>query len=1455
MTRHVQSAVLIVVVAVVYFCTGTFGLSLAFIHASASAVWPPSGIALAAVLLWGYRLWPGILLGALGVNFATQGALATALVIAVGNTLEALLGAWLIFRFAEGPKTFARTRNILLFILLAAIVSTTVAPTIGVTGLSLAGHAGWDNYAAIWLTWWLGDMVGTLMVAPLLVLWSTQSFLPVKATQLLEATALLVLLTFVGWILFLHAIPSGLEYFALAPLLWGALRFGRRGAATSAFLMSGIALWGTLHGFGPFAASNLHQSLLLLQIFMATVTVTSLVMASVVGERRRLEQRLLIKDAVSRVLAESPALTEAARKIVKTLCERGGWEVAAIWNVDRSSNQLVCVEIWSLPSVHTPEFAALTRQTKFASGIGLPGRVWSGGEPAWIADIIHDESFVRAPVATKEGLHTAFGFPIKVTNEVVGVIECLSREIREPDDDFLQMVSSIGSQLGQFIERKRAEEARQESESRLQVALAAGQMGTWEWNLSTNRVSWSSTLEEIHGLTPGTFGGRFEDFKKNIHPDDVEKVMAQIEGTLKTAGDYHVAYRMRRPDGTLRWLEAFGEIFPSVDGRPEKLAGVCMDITERKNAEESLRAKENQLRLITDTAPILLLQCDRHGRYRFVNRAYAERLGLAPEQIIGKTLEEVLGQEAYQVIQPHIQTVLEGDLVQYEVEVPYERIGRRFMHAAYVPEKNADGEVAGWVSAISDITERKQAEEMLRQRTRSLEIINDMGNALAGELDLNKVVQMITDAGREISGAEFGAFFYTANHESESPPLCTLSGALREAFEASPLPGNTPLLESAFKGEGVVRIGDALNDPRYGKNPPQHGMSKGCLPARSYLAVPVVSRSGDVLGGLLYGHREPNVFTAESENILTAIASQASVAIDNANLYEAVQRRVEEFQKLIDTAPVGIAVATDAECKHLWGNPEFVRMIGAHTGQNISSDSDNKLRCKIFHDGQEISAEDLPMPRACREGTDVLDQELEIVRDDGVTIHEICRATPLRDEQGNIRGCIGIFLNISDRKQAEAALQQAKNELAAANESLEKRVQERTADLEQARAALLRDMQEQQRLEEQLRQAQKMESIGTLTGGIAHDFNNILNIIRGHASFMGELRSGDQELHRALTIIDEMIDRGTAIVQQLLAIARRSEAKLEKVNLNDLVNRLKPLLSETFPKTIDIGLRLDPSLAPVTADPNQLDQVLLNISLNARDAMPEGGRLLITTGTVSGAELRARFQEVKADYYALVSVVDTGNGMSEAVKSRIFEPFFSTKHQGQGTGLGLSVAYGIVANHGGFIDVTSRLNEGSTFNIYLPIGETKRGRRHREEEFSDTAQKQTEQTILFVEDEVRQLELMQKFLERNGYRVLTAINGLEAVEIHHQYKDEISVVVLDLGLPGLTGWEAFQRMRQANPNLKGVLATGYIAPEIASAAAQGELSAVIMKPYQLSEILEVVSSVALQLQDSEPCPL
>jgi two-component system, cell cycle sensor histidine kinase and response regulator CckA len=1140
MTRSVKSGAFVLVLALVYFCAGSFGLSLARVHPSASAVWPPSGIALAAILLWGYWLWPGVFLGAFAVNIAASGSVVATLGIASGNTLEAILGAGLVNYFANGLNAFDQTKSILKFILLAGILSTAVGATIGVSTLILTGLTSWDHAVTIWLTWWLGDAVGNLIVASLLLLWLTQPLLRVKGLQLLEATGLLLVLAFVGGILFLTKIPSGLEYFALVPLLWGALRFGRRGAVTVAFAMSAIALWGTLRNLGPFATSDPTHSLLLLQVFLGTLTVTSLVLASVVSERRRLEQRLRIKDAVSRILAESPSMPDAAPKIIQVMCETAQWELGAIWNTDRSANLLTCVDFWRLPSFGVSEFEALTRRSKFPIGVGLPGRVSGNGKPEWITDVTHDNNFPRAPAAAKDGLHTGIGFPIKVNDEVVGVMECYSREIDEPDNDFLEMVGDIGAQLGQFMERKRAEDALRESESRLQVAMAAGQMGAWEWDLSTNRLTWSASFQAIHGLAPGTFGGGVEDFKRDIHPEDLKLLLDQTEKAIATRAEFHVVYRINRPDGALRWVEGFGQVLLDFHGQPEKLTGVCMDITERKRAEETLRAKEAQVRLITDTAPVMLAQCSRDRRYRFVNRPYAERLGLLPEDIVGRSLADVLGKDASEAIDPYIRRVLDGEPVEFETEIPYDRIGRRFMRVAHMPEKDRSGNITGWVSTISDITDRKQTEEMLRQ---------------------------------------------------------------------------------------------------------------------------------------------------------------------------------------------------------------------------------------------------------------------------------------------------------------------AKDELARANEELEQRVQFRTAELQLANAALSQEREEEKRLEQQLRQAQKMESIGTLAGGIAHDFNNILNIVKGYASLLRQESSDETDVTECLDVIDEAIERGASTVRQLLALAKGGAVHFAQVDLNDALQKLKALLTGTFPRTIEIGLDLDPTLGPVLADPNQINQVLLNICVNARDAMPEGGEILLKTEALSGSELRSHFQKAKEKSYACISVKDTGIGIDEMTKSRMFEPFFTTKEQGQGTGLGLSVAYGIVISHGGFIDVTSEAGQGTTFRIYLPLADS-----HQESAGLDRPADPLEiqgiaasgHVVLFVEDEVRQLELMRRSLEKAGYRVLVAMDGVEAIETFLRHKDEISVVVLDLGLPKLNGWEALHKMRKVEPTLKPILASGYISSEMESALAEGNLSALLMKPYRPEEILEKVSLALLR---------
>ncbi len=287
----------------VYIVAGKLGLMLAFVHASATAVWPPTGIALAAMLLFGSRVWPAIFFGAFVVNVTTAGSTVTSLGIALGNTLEGLLGAYLVTRFAGGSAAFDHARDIFRFGALTSLVSTPVSATIGVTSLALAGYASWPSFGAIWLTWWLGDVAGALVVAPPLILWSRRRRGPREAAGVVGLALLHAAVVLLGWAVFSGlAAPwirnHPLEFLCIPPLVWAAFYFGQRAAATSIALLSGIATWGTLQGFGPFVRASQNESLLLLQAFMATLALTILPLAAVVRERVRAEEALARAAAI-----------------------------------------------------------------------------------------------------------------------------------------------------------------------------------------------------------------------------------------------------------------------------------------------------------------------------------------------------------------------------------------------------------------------------------------------------------------------------------------------------------------------------------------------------------------------------------------------------------------------------------------------------------------------------------------------------------------------------------------------------------------------------------------------------------------------------------------------------------------------------------------------------------------------------------------------------------------------------------------------------------------------------------------------------------------------------------------------------------------------------------------------------------------------------------------------------
>jgi signal transduction histidine kinase/CheY-like chemotaxis protein len=591
---------------------------------------------------------------------------------------------------------------------------------------------------------------------------------------------------------------------------------------------------------------------------------------------------------------------------------------------------------------------------------------------------------------------------------------------------------------------------------------------------------------------------------------------------------------------------------------------------------------------------------------------------------------------------------------------------------------------------VRNIQAEKEIEAALQTRTRHLETLNETAAAVAAELDLNNIVQLVTDAGVELTGARFGAFFYnTISEAGESFMLYTLSGADRSEFERFGQPRATPVFAPTFSGEGVVRSDDITVDPRYGKNPPNKGMPQGHLPVRSYLAVPVTSRSGNVIGGLFFGHPDVGVFTDSSERLVLGLAAQAAIAIDNARLFEEARR---------------------------------------------------------------------------------------------------------------------------------------------ANQTLEQRVEERTRDLEAAHEAL--------------RQSQKMETVGQLTGGIAHDFNNLLQIVSGNLDLLRQkLPEGLPHLKRYADRAFTGADRAAILTQRLLAFSRRQPLAPKPIDINRLLPGMSELLHRTLGETIEVEAVLAPRLWTVEADPNQLENAIINLAINARDAMPNGGKLTIETqNTHLDHSYVAQNPEVTFGQYAVICISDTGVGMDAETAAKAVEPFFTTKEVGRGTGLGLSMVYGFVKQSGGHLKIYSEPGEGTTVKIYLPrlLGTFAD---QPEEAGLGLPEAQGQETILVCEDDEDVRTYSAEVLRELGYVVLEAGDGPSALALL-KATDHVDLLFTDVVLPGgMSGAELAREAAKSRSGIKTLFTTGYARNAIVH---HGRLDAgvdLLTKPFSYADLASRVRDI------------
>jgi signal transduction histidine kinase/PAS domain-containing protein len=737
--------------------------------------------------------------------------------------------------------------------------------------------------------------------------------------------------------------------------------------------------------------------------------------------------------------------------------------------------------------------------------------------------------------------------------------------------------------------------------------------------------------------------------------------------------------------------------FTPIRGEAGVVAGIFNQGHETTEHILSARSREQEVarqRRLFQQAPgfITVLSGPNHV-FEFVNDSYRRLFG--DRDYVGRPVREVFpelkGQGVFERMD-HVYATGErfvAERLPILIDRPDAPLQPRFLDFVYAPVTEDDGTISGIFCEGFDVTAAYHADDILVAQQQALETLNAIAAATVVETDPDKIVQLVTDAGVELTGAAFGAFFYNVvDAVGESYMLYSISGVPREEFERFPMPRKTDVFGPTFRGEGVVRSDDITADPRYGHNAPHMGMPEGHLPVKSYLALPVISREGATIGGLFFGHPEPERFTERHESLMLGLAAQAAIALENARLIHRVQE---------------------------------------------------------------------------------------------------------------------------------------------ANETLEQRVAERSAELTQAHEAL--------------RQAQKMEAVGQLTGGIAHDFNNLLAGISGSLEIIDRrlAQNRPEGLDRFIHGAQASAQRAAALTQRLLAFSRRQTLDPKPTDVNRLVFGMEELIRRTVGPAIAVEVRGIEGLWLAKVDAAQLESALLNLAINARDAMPDGGRLTIETSNSWLDEAEGRERDLAPGQYLAICVTDTGTGIPPEIIDRVFDPFFTTKPIGQGTGLGLSMIHGFVRQSGGQVRVTSQLGEGTTMCLYLPryLGDLPL----EESAAGGDVHSGAGEVVLVIDDEAMVRMLVVEVLNEAGYATLQAGDGPSGLTILES-DAKIDLLITDVGLPGgMNGRQVADAARRTRPDLKVLFITGYAENAAVGNGLLDPGMAVITKPFAVSDLAAKISEM------------
>jgi signal transduction histidine kinase/DNA-binding response OmpR family regulator len=752
----------------------------------------------------------------------------------------------------------------------------------------------------------------------------------------------------------------------------------------------------------------------------------------------------------------------------------------------------------------------------------------------------------------------------------------------------------------------------------------------------------------------------------------------------------------------------------------------------------------------------------------------------------------------------------------------------------YIVKPFSGRELHARISAQLELSRvRREGQERERSLRQEAEALNELALTIGADLDLTSLVQKVTDAGRNLTQAAFGAFFYNViDHKGESYVLYTLSGAPREAFEKFGMPHATKLFGPTFRGEGVIRIADVLQDPRYAQNPPHKGMPPGHLPVRSYLAAPVTSRTGEVLGGLFFGHPEPGIFTERAERIAAGLASQAAVAIDNARLYgqsqrevaerkqaeESVLRRETQLRALFDQAPMGIfLVDADLVFRHV--NPLAVPALGSvATEPKVGTSLRDRLASvlpkeeaqsiidRYLHTlatGEPFRAPEYPNTYYDPGRTSYFDWQ----------IHRL----PLPD---GTSGVVCYFTDISEHVRSRQALAESEDRLRSILES------ERAARGEAERAGRMKD-----------------EFLATLS----HELRTPLNAIIGWTHLLRKAPPTQAQMEQGLVVIDRNARMQAQLISDLLDMSRIISGKMRlDVQRVELPVVIEAALEAVRPAADAREVRLQSVLEPINdivhGDPARLQQIVWNLLSNAVKFTGKGGRVQIVLARVNS--------------HVEITISDTGKGIKPEFLPYVFERFRqadnSASREHGGLGLGLSIVKQLVEMHGGTVHAASGGdNKGATFSIHLPLAVVHQPE-HPMARVHPKAVTLTPQTndqpdlagvhVLVVDDEADAREIVKRVLEDCGASVDVAASAAEGRAKLAARKPD--VIISDIGMPGEDGYSFIKSVRQSGSRFPAAALTAFARSEDRTKALLSGYQSHISKPVEPSELLATVAVLA-----------